>query len=204
MSTTFKIKMIEKVKTIYPKRLNLGCGTEKMDGWIGVDSYPSSGADEIVNLDVLPWPYEDNSIDGIRMSHALEHLETDPIVVLSECHRILRPGGTLLIKVPSIRGPWAAFWDHKRFFSKFWFENYSENHLTPWLPDRPIWTNVKIKRSIMEDGFDAKNPVAKIIIATLNWWINNISCWERTGLFPEDAIIFKANKISNNLCLNAE
>lgn len=43
----------------------------------------------------------DKSFDSIIMVNVLEHIEDDA-TALSECHRILRPGGALLILVPAL------------------------------------------------------------------------------------------------------
>jgi len=44
--------------------------------------------------------FEDNSFDGAIMLESLEHF-FDPIFVLKETHRILKPGGQLFITVPN-------------------------------------------------------------------------------------------------------
>ncbi len=42
------------------------------------------------------------SFDVVTMSHVIEHVH-DPIGVLKECRRVLRPGGRLIIVTPNIR-----------------------------------------------------------------------------------------------------
>jgi len=79
--------------------LNLGCGDSSIEGCINVDLHPGKYVNETVDLNVLPWKWKDNSIDGIYISHCLEHLN-DTVNILKECHRILKPGGFLDIKVP--------------------------------------------------------------------------------------------------------
>jgi SAM-dependent methyltransferase len=41
-------------------------------------------------------PLESGSIDAVLSTQVLEHV-TDPALYLSECHRVLRPGGRLLL-----------------------------------------------------------------------------------------------------------
>jgi 2-polyprenyl-3-methyl-5-hydroxy-6-metoxy-1,4-benzoquinol methylase len=55
-------------------------------------------------------PFEDRSFDLVIMDDVLEHVE-DPGQVLRECHRVLRPGGRLAVKFPSVRMPYAHHLD---------------------------------------------------------------------------------------------
>ncbi len=79
--------------------LNLGCGPVYKEGMINVDKSPVWKTDAVVDLNLYPWYWEANSVDGIYMWHVLEHLE-DVVGVLKECHRILKVGGWLHIGVP--------------------------------------------------------------------------------------------------------
>jgi SAM-dependent methyltransferase len=79
--------------------LNLGCGNHILKDCINVDVSPYPGVDEVVDLSAPHWHWEDNSIDGIYANHIIEHF-LDPKPFLLECHRILKKGGFLRIKVP--------------------------------------------------------------------------------------------------------
>ena len=57
------------------------------------------GVDVVHDLNTFPYPFADNEFDRIEIVHVLEHLDR-PFDVMRELHRILAPGGTLLIKVP--------------------------------------------------------------------------------------------------------
>jgi len=46
-------------------------------------------------------PLADASIDVVLITQVLEHIP-EPIAVIGEIHRVLKPGGTLLLSVPSI------------------------------------------------------------------------------------------------------
>ncbi len=81
------------------KKLNLGSGIDRKEGYVNVDWTPLTEPDVICDLNAMPYPFEDNSIDAIEASHVLEHLDR-PFAVMTELHRILKPGGTLHVKVP--------------------------------------------------------------------------------------------------------
>lgn len=81
------------------KKLNLGCGEDQKEGYINVDWSPLAKPDVVHDLNMIPYPFEDNSIDIIEVFHVLEHLDK-PFVVMKEFQRILKVGGTLHVKVP--------------------------------------------------------------------------------------------------------
>lgn len=81
------------------KKLNLGCGEDKKEGYVNVDFHSHVMPDVQHDLNQMPYPFEDNSFDLIETFHILEHLDK-PLVVMQELHRILKPGAELHIKVP--------------------------------------------------------------------------------------------------------
>lgn len=88
----------EKVKK--SQYLSLGCGPDINPDYINLDYLWS------LNLDIC-WdltkgiPLESGTMKGIFTEHCLEHLEfEDGAYVLSECWRVLKPGGILRITVP--------------------------------------------------------------------------------------------------------
>jgi len=97
-------------------RLDLGCGKNKRnDGeWIGVDSRQFTDkegkelVDQVVDLTVFPWPWDDNSVDEVHASHFVEHLTAEQRVkFINELHRILKPDGLFFATCPSGRSMWA-------------------------------------------------------------------------------------------------
>jgi SAM-dependent methyltransferase len=81
------------------KKLNLGCGEDKKEGYINVDWNPLTKPDLVYDLNVLPYPFEGGQFDLIEAFHVLEHLDK-PFTIMKEFHRLLKPGGILHIKVP--------------------------------------------------------------------------------------------------------
>jgi len=81
------------------KKLNIGCGEEHKEGYINLDWQSLTKPDVEHDLNKLPYPFNDNSFDLVEAFHVLEHLDK-PFNVMKELHRILKPGGELIIKVP--------------------------------------------------------------------------------------------------------
>jgi len=80
-------------------RLNIGCGADVYPGYDGVDIVAGPSVKYVQDLGSFPWAFEDSSVEDILMHNVLEHLH-DTVKVMEELHRILVPGGTVLIKVP--------------------------------------------------------------------------------------------------------
>lgn len=55
-----------------------------------------------VNLETTPLPVEDDTFDYILCSEVIEHMEQDPMFLLSELNRVLKPGGLLILTTPNI------------------------------------------------------------------------------------------------------
>lgn len=100
-------------------KLNLGCCDDLQDGYVNVDLV--AGPDTVVADLREPWPWEDGSIEQIRAWDIVEHLP-DKIHTMNELWRVLAPGATVEIAVPTTDGPGAfqdpthvSFWNRRSF-----------------------------------------------------------------------------------------
>lgn len=81
-------------------RLDLGCGKNKKEGFIGVDVIPFEGVDVVADLAVA-WPWEKDSVDEIYSAHMLEHFSmADRCHIMNEMYRVMKPGTKATIIVP--------------------------------------------------------------------------------------------------------
>ena len=94
--------------------LDLGCGSRPYENcfngrvkrWVGAD-YPASGhppaARVEVFADAMVLPFSDQSFDTVLCTQVLEHVP-EPLDVLRESFRVLRPGGHLVLTAPQYNG----------------------------------------------------------------------------------------------------
>ena len=81
-------------------KLHLGCGERHIPGFVHVDIRPLPHVDVVSGLASLPM-FADGSVELVYASHVLEHFgRHEAQAVLSEWHRVLRPGGLLRLAVP--------------------------------------------------------------------------------------------------------
>jgi len=78
-------------------RLNLGACDRRIPGFVSVDIAPP--ADVLCDLR-LRWPWPDSSVSEVRAHDIFEHLP-DRIHTMNELWRVLSPGGTAVVEVPS-------------------------------------------------------------------------------------------------------
>jgi predicted SAM-dependent methyltransferase len=81
------------------ERLNLGSGRAYDAAWTNLDVTPDTGPDVVHDLNVRPWPFDDDRFAEVKAIDVIEHLD-DAFAALVELHRVCRSGATLKIVVP--------------------------------------------------------------------------------------------------------
>jgi SAM-dependent methyltransferase len=94
---------------IDPIRINVGCGTKPLPGWLNIDRVarvPGVATD----IDIAALPFPDASVDAVLAEHVFEHFcFAEEAKVWRELARVLRPGGTLTVEVPDFEWVCATF-----------------------------------------------------------------------------------------------
>jgi len=89
------------------KLLHVGCANRYYEGFINSDMR-SSWKRKPHKLDIVmnlgdPWPYEDESIDGIVGMHVFQQLTwRELLVAFREAYRVLKKGGVLRMGCPMV------------------------------------------------------------------------------------------------------
>jgi predicted SAM-dependent methyltransferase len=81
------------------RKLHLGCGNNRLEGYVNIDWRKTRATDLVCDIKKLPYP--DGSISSIETYHVIEHLPRHDLPkALREWHRVLAPGGRLVIECP--------------------------------------------------------------------------------------------------------
>ena len=142
--------MSEKALTL--RKLNIGCGTNILKGYVNLDIVPLPGVDVACDLRQFPWPFKDERFDEIYMKDTLEHL-SDTVKAMEEIYRITNPGGKVYIAVPYWNS-WEAITDptHVRQFNEYTFEFFDPSK---WrCQNRPYYSSARF--GIERQGYGVK------------------------------------------------
>lgn len=84
-----------------PFKLDLGCGTQKKEGFIGVDKVKFPGVDVIHDIGRHTWPWKNDSVDEVHCSHTVEHLKWEErVFFFNELYRVMKKGAKAAIILP--------------------------------------------------------------------------------------------------------
>ncbi|MFC1510080.1 methyltransferase domain-containing protein [Candidatus Omnitrophota bacterium] len=98
-------------------KLHLGCGTNKLEGWVNIDSVAACQPDIVADI-TAELPYEEASVDEILAEDLLEHFDKYMrFVVFYQWVRVLKVGGTITIQVPNFKKILLKYF-------KFGFDNF--------------------------------------------------------------------------------
>ena len=98
--------------------LVIGSAGKRHPEAVTLDIEPRHKPDVVHDLNITPWPFQDNQFEKIICHHVLEHLEGFNSA-LAELHRICRPEGEIYIEVPHFSSWMANDPAHKLRFNYF-------------------------------------------------------------------------------------
>lgn len=121
-----------------------------------------------MNFEHHPIPVIDESFDAVIFTEVLEHIATrDPVQVLRELRRVLRPGGLMIFSTPNvcnISNIYALLHGHNIFWDKEIFYGSLDRHNREFTPE-------EVQRCFEEAGLEAVEF----------WGLNDHSNWRGGG-----------------------
>jgi predicted SAM-dependent methyltransferase len=85
------------------RKLHIGSHEKTLAGWLNTDLYPLN--DNVLFMDASQvFPFASGTFDYVFHEHMIEHLDyKNGLHMLSECLRVLKPGGTMRAAFPDLR-----------------------------------------------------------------------------------------------------
>jgi hypothetical protein len=144
-------------------RLNICCGRHVLDGWINVDVQASPKArrpPEILST-CTKVPLPDGCAGEIMVIHGFEHLYLWEVPqALAEWHRLLEPGGLLVLEMPDIKKcalnllKWIDTQDAKHLDSQAMHGLYGDpTTMDPYMGHKWGWTPKTLRPVLSHAGF---------------------------------------------------
>jgi SAM-dependent methyltransferase len=174
-------------KTPQARSLDMGCGSRKRHGCIGIDNNRRSDADVIHDLNSFPYPFKKSSFDEIFADNVIEHL-SDVIATLEEIHRISASGALVKITVPYFRSRW-AFIDptHLHYFTVDSFAYFdAENPIS----ERYKYSDARfsVEKIIFNEQIPCR-PIRRFVKLIANKWPRRYEHY-LSHLYPLDDITY--------------
>ena len=176
-------------------KLNLGCGQNKLKGYINCDISNAVNPDKIIDLE-KKLPFKSGGVDFILAEHVFEHVKNF-IGMMHELRRICKNGSFIKIKVP-FYSSCEQFSDptHVRFFTPFSFDYFNTSskigvysHEVGCDKKMFVVRNVKINFSV------GRSKILNLFINPLINFNHRIYCKFLSGIIPSSEIEFELEVI---------
>lgn len=171
------------VEESYPEGailLHLGSGSCKWNGWVNVDLDPTH-ADLVSDIRSLPHP--DNHADAIAAIHVVEHIYRWEVEdALKEWHRVLKPGGQLILELPSM----------EKVFTYITNMMDTKNSMSPTFSWFPLWGDPAYKDGAMVHKWGYTYPMMREIL--INAGFANVKVGKPRYHFPQRDMRVTASK----------
>jgi glycosyltransferase involved in cell wall biosynthesis len=168
----------------HPIKLDLGCGSLQKPGFFGIDARPTRATAIVADAQAIP--VASGVADEVFATCLLEHFDA-PARVLDEIHRVLKPTGRAVLRVPNL-GTYSSHLDTThRFLADLalWrslFEGYFRR-----VEVQPVGTKYRDSRSLvavnwllvnvlkwqeLAQGWDfiCTEPRTEPVLAYVGWW----------------------------------
>lgn len=88
------------------RRLHVGCGNQRLEGWLNVDFQVLPSVDLVADASK---GFGLTGLEAVFAEHFLEHLRVaDALAFLLDMQRSLRPGGAIRLSTPNLDWVWAT------------------------------------------------------------------------------------------------
>ena len=159
------------------------------ENW-NIDIEKKCNPDQVVDLEITPWPYEDNFFEKITADNILEHLGQDPKVftnIIKEMYRVSINGAEWYVNVPHHRCD--LFWDdytHVRALSAKTFKMFDQKVNYESIERKLSDSTYGIYHSVDLEVYDVSYNI-------VDYWKQQVS----NGMLGSTELDIKLNTMSN-------
>lgn len=161
LEKTYNLKHVEHVKKTERLKLNLGCGFNRLPGFINIDASEHCEPDMLMDIE-KPWDkIEDGSVEHIVAKDILEHVGKTPqdfINVLKEMYRVSCHGAVWEVQFPHHRCD-IAFDDptHVRLLTETTFRLFDKKRAMRLIDEKQAETPLALMHNIDIEVLDVKH-----------------------------------------------
>jgi predicted SAM-dependent methyltransferase len=153
-------------------RLDIGCGSNKKNGFLGVDVGRTEATDVIA--DAANLPFRGGSVDYVHSRRCVQHIRED-VKALKEMYRVLRTNGKLEVITASFCG--------------FLFYRLGLSESSGKYEVFHLYSNRRLRKMLKEAGFSAKVDISKIK-SVRRWGHDLMAICEKGSSFFESVSFF--------------
>ncbi len=106
-----------------------------------------------VDLEQTAIPVPDETFDYVLCCEVIEHLELDPMFMMSEINRVLKPKGTLILTTPNITST-RALWKILRGYEPYFYMQY--RHVPKYHRHNYEYSERSIREIVKSAGFTGR------------------------------------------------
>jgi predicted SAM-dependent methyltransferase len=153
-----------------PININLGCGEQQIDNYIGLDLVPTTSVDVICDLE-HPLPLATGVVDKVYAKSLLEHIDNLE-ALLTEVQRVLKLNGRFHIYVPHWSNPlYYSDYTHMRFFGLATFDYFLSPNKQMYRRV-PVYTELQFEVINVRLLFESPFKLIRWLMKAFQWAIN--------------------------------
>jgi predicted SAM-dependent methyltransferase len=135
-------------------KLNVGCGANKLTGYVNVDIVKELNPDLIFDF-TRTWPFADHTVDEVFMSHVIEHVAKEiHLSIFREAARVLKPEGQFILTYPEFSKCYENWAADYRGMREFWEKTILGRGTTLYDCHRALMDTVEVTRLLTSAGFE--------------------------------------------------
>lgn len=177
-------------------KLNIGCGLNKVPGYINIDKYSSCVPDLVMDAEMFPWPFETGQVEEVLFNHSLEHMGKDTNVflgIIQELYRVCKHGAKVQINVPHPRhDDFINDPSHVRIITPEMMALFSKKQCLHWQQERRPNTPFALYLDVDFEATDCKHVLSE---RYQSMFMSGELCEEEI----DEAVIEKNNVIATTL-----